>query len=520
MSDGRFSRDQLILPFVALLSLACATAPLPPAHARLPLGEITSAEVTHDVEAFAHDSMRGRLTGTDDAVRAARFLAARLQQLGLEPAGDSLYLQRVPLERETIEPASRVIVHSDRGDTELAIGAQLVPLLHPGGTGSPSTMLRAEGRMVFVGYGLPAAKGRPDDLAGIDIAGAVVVVINGAPLGADAETRRRLESPDALAQRLSRILPEHPEAVVIVLAEGQQAMITEALAQARGRVAAPRGTSDDGTLPMIVLARAAPGSPLLPAAWPASTASVAMPSQFVARLAVTRTPVPAYNVVAVIRGGDPRLATTYVALGAHYDHLGVIPAERGDSIANGADDDGSGSVALLAIARTIAASRAPPSRSLLFVWHVGEEQGLLGSSYFTEHPTVPIDSVVGQLNVDMIGRNAPERLFAIGAGAAPSAGNRRLGATIDSVNARLTRPFTIDRSRDSPADPEHLYERSDQFNYARQGIPVLFLTSGLHADYHRVSDESSRINGDKLARVAILLREAVLAIANDPKRPR
>ena len=240
-----------------------------------------------------------------------------------------------------------------------------------------------------------------------------------------------------------------------------------------------------------------------------------------------------YNVVAALRGSDARHNRTYVALGAHHDHVGVQDAVAGDSIANGADDDGSGSMALLAVARSMVASPRP-RRSVLFVWHTAEEQGLLGSQHFTERPTVPIDSVVAMINMDMVGRNggmsedflaaggsaSPDRLFIVGPAAAPSGQSRVLGTVVESVNASLRNPFTFDRTWDNPDHPERLYFRSDHYNYAQKGVPVVFLTTGLHEDYHKVSDEVSDIDFPKLARVATLVREITAALANRAERPR
>jgi Zn-dependent M28 family amino/carboxypeptidase len=230
--------------------------------------------------------------------------------------------------------------------------------------------------------------------------------------------------------------------------------------------------------------------------------------------------VTAHNVVALVRGRDPALRASYVAYGAHYDHIGVLPAEAGDSIANGADDDGSGSVSLLAVAEAFVTAPERPRRSVLFVWHVGEEQGLLGSSYFTEHPTVPLDSIVAQLNADMIGRNAPDSLYIVGPAAAPRGQSRVLGEIVDSVNRALPRPFQFNREWDSPTHPEQIYFRSDHYNYARRGVPIVFFTTGLHVDYHRVSDEPAKIDYEKLARVDRLLYEVGRAVANRPTRPR
>ena len=160
-----------------------------------------------------------------------------------------------------------------------------------------------------------------------------------------------------------------------------------------------------------------------------------------------------------------------------------------------------------------------PRRSVLFVWHVGEEKGMLGSAYFTSHPTVPIDSIVTQFNADMIGRNESNSVALIGPRAAPNYQSWRLGMIVDSVNRAYPTPLHIERASDDPDDPEHIYQRSDHYNYAKKGIPIIFFTSGLHADYHRVTDEASKIDYDKLARVSRLMLEAGLAIANRSSRP-
>ena len=160
-----------------------------------------------------------------------------------------------------------------------------------------------------------------------------------------------------------------------------------------------------------------------------------------------------------------------------------------------------------------------PRRSVLFVWHVAEEKGMLGSAYFTEHPSVPIDSIVAQFNADMIGRNDPNTLALVGPRAAPNFQSWRLGIIVDSVNRADPTPFRIDRQFDDADHPEHIYQRSDHYNYAKKGIPIIFFTTGLHEDYHKVSDEPSKIDYDKVARVARLMLDAGLAVANRASRP-
>lgn len=280
------------------------------------------------------------------------------------------------------------------------------------------------------------------------------------------------------------------------------------------------------------------------------------------------SPNPAYarNVVAVIRGSDPVLRDEYVAIGAHNDAIGtrtavdhdslraynveltrrgapiwdrnkralrdslrdlinvnidslrrLHPARR-DSIINGADDDGSGSVSVLEIAEAIAAMPVKPKRSILFVWHTAEEKGLLGSRWFADHPTVPRSQIVAQLNIDMVGRGGADDL----AGGSPDylqlVGSRRLsselGDIVEQINSASARPFKFDYQFDANGHPERIYCRSDHYNYARYGIPITFFTTGLHPDYHQVTDEIQYIDFDHMNRVASFIRDIAVHVAN------
>jgi peptidase M28-like protein len=273
---------------------------------------------------------------------------------------------------------------------------------------------------------------------------------------------------------------------------------------------------------------------------------------------------PARNVVAVLPGSDPKLKGQYVALGAHNDHIGFdrnpvdhdslrafnavvrpggadddprpatadeaariraiadslhkLHPMRRDSIYNGADDDGSGSVALLEIAEALSQSSVKPKRSILFVWHAGEEEGLWGSEYFTDHPTVPRDSIVAQINMDMIGRGRAEDLKGGGPGYVQLIGSRRLsselGDLVEAVAKAQPTPFKFDYQYDANGHPQQYYCRSDHYEYARYGIPVVFLSTGGHRDYHQVTDEPQYIDYDQLARVATLIKDLATRVAD------
>ncbi len=487
----------------------------------------TAAELRRDLMVFASDTFRGRETGTPDERRAAAYLVGRAIHIGLDPAGDSGYVQRVPLTRIRLGASTRFTVQRTGSASSTREVAGLVPLISPSGVGT-SAKLRAEGDLVFAGYGVPRPVGG-DDLAKLPLEGRVVVVINGAPPGADAARRSELESPNAIGARLDRILAHRP-AAVIILVTGASADLYEPMRRAveHGFLQLASGAPSDtsaraggaSAAPMLMLGELAPESPLLPRRWPRDDRpQVLAGMRFTAVADIQRTPVESFNIVAALPGSDSAQQHTWVAYSAHYDHLGIVPAAGGDSVAHGADDDGSGSVALLAIARAM--RQAPrPRRSVLFVWHTGEEEGLLGSAYFASHPLVPLDSIVAMINADMIGRNAPESLYVVGPGVAPHGISRPLGKIVDSVNASLPSPFRFGRMWDSPANPQRVYFRGDAFSYGEHGVPVAFFTTGLHADYQQVSDEPSRIDYAKLAHVSQLLFEIGETLANRDTRPR
>ena len=503
---------------LAILAAACSssrapTSPIPVVDA----GPVTAEELRRDLYVFAADSFRGRATGTPDELRGARFIAERLASLGLEPAGDSGFYQPFPLAMRESFGATRFTVTGGSAPTEIALGADLLPLVSLG-AGAPLPAQKVDAEIVFAGYG--AEIGNRNDLAGLNVEGKTVVVVNGAPAGADSATRARFESRQAIGERMGRLVALRPAAIIILLTGEQAAQFGEAVPSLLETVGPPGPAPADSlrTLPLILLGTVRQGSPLLPARWPTSDRPQALAGRrFQASVSTTRAPINGYNVVAIVRGTDPALAQTYVAYGAHLDHIGIETPVGGDSIANGADDDGSGTVALLALARVF--KEKPPRRSVLFVWHGGEEEGLLGSAHFTANPPMPIESIFAQINADMIGRNNPDSLYVVGPSAAPNGQSQVLGTIIDSVNAAGTRPFIFNRTFDSPTHPEQIYFRSDHYNYARRGVPVLFLTTGLHADYHKVSDEADKIEYEKLARVANLMYRTGEAVARRPTRP-
>jgi len=224
---------------------------------------------------------------------------------------------------------------------------------------------------------------------------------------------------------------------------------------------------------------------------------------------------PSVNIVGVVRGTDPRLRDEYVLFSSHQDHDGVRFSVNGDSIWNGADDNGSVSVALLAIARAFV--KQPGKRSALFVYHGAEERGLLGSRYHAAHPVVPLESIVAVLNGDMIGRNHPDSASLLGS-QPPHRNSSELVEMALRANA-LTGRVQLDSIWDRPGHPEGWYFRSDHVPYARLNVPAIEYSTNLHSDYHTVRDEPSRIDYGKLTRMTKWMYLTGWFVANAAKRP-
>jgi Zn-dependent M28 family amino/carboxypeptidase len=234
-----------------------------------------------------------------------------------------------------------------------------------------------------------------------------------------------------------------------------------------------------------------------------------------ARLTTENFVYPSVNLVGRVRGTDPALRDEHLLYSSHQDHDGVRTPIAGDSIWNGADDNASGSVAILAIARAFA--RQPARRSALFVWHGSEERGLIGSRYHVMHPMVPKDRIVAVLNAEMMGRNHPDSMTILGA-VPPHRNSAALVAMARRANDETAR-FALDTLWDLPSHPEGWYFRSDHLPYARARIPAIAFSSNLHEDYHTPRDEPSRIDYAKLTRVTRWMYATGWMVANASQRP-
>ncbi len=543
-------------PLVSFLTLsalaACAgqqaAAPAAtPTPAPSPSGPaaITPADLRARLNVYAADSFRGRKAGTPDAMRAAAWLAEEARRIGLQPAGDNgTFFQDVPLVSRGLTAQSRLGID---GRT-FALWTDYAPL----DVNAPSRPL--DGAASIFGGRLADTTSLAPASAG---AGKLVIVraVPGMPIFAAIQ----------LVQR------RYPQAAGIGFAN-QDAAVALIANYFRDGQASLRAENEPANPPaqaaVLILSEAASTAILggnADALRPGTAGKTIRGS-----VGFAQVPAPSRNVVAVLPGIDPARRGQYIALGAHLDHVGVrqapvdhdslrayhqrlhelgaldpfteidpakratirvnvdslrrARAPRADSIFNGADDDGSGSVALLEIAEAMI--NAPiadrPRRSVLFVWHTAEELGLFGSEWFTDHPTVPRDSIVAQINMDMIGRGSASDVNGGGPRYLQLIGPKRLSseyaALIERVNSERATPFRFDFTFDADGHPENIYCRSDHWSYARYGIPVAFFTTGSHLDYHQVTDETQYIDYDHYASVVGFIYDVARNVANREAR--
>ena len=500
---------------------------------------ITAADLMSRLYIFADDSMMGRQFGTEGNLKATEYIAREMKRLGLKPAGDDGYYQWVPTVRISFNPESQMMV----GSTALVAGKDFVASNPRGGVARTFDSLQ----VVYAGdLSDTTALLDPSKAEGK----AVVLVIR----GFTQSTRRLVARYNNAAAVITVGQPRAGRPSYSIVTPGSPTQVPASI------------TVSPAVAGQIF--NIAPGQMTLPAIGTAGQ------TLYFRNFGMVREPARARNVVAILPGSDRKLRGEFVAIGAHNDHLGFgtpmdhdslrtwnvlanrivearthqtpggpgggltaeerasihfnvdslhrIRPARIDSVYNGADDDGSGSVAVLEIAEAFAKSPVKPKRSIVFVFHTGEEAGLLGSQWFTDHPTVERDSIVAQLNMDMVGRGDAFDYTGPQIPGSPSylqlVGSRRLstelGDLVEAVNKTEKYPLTFDYAFDANGHPERIYCRSDHYNYARYGIPITFFTTGLHMDYHQLTDEPQYIDYTHMAHVSQLVHDVAVRVAN------
>jgi Peptidase family M28 len=525
-----------------------AAAPSPFFAAERSAAERITAERMKEILYYiASDEMQGRDTPSPGLDKTAQYIADNLKKLKLKPMGDKgSYLQHIALSKTEV----------DREHTTAQLGARIFRAgedFLPAGRASGD----AEGAVVYAGDGWVVKSRNLDAYEGLDVRDKIVVVSGDGfapPPGVTLEELRN--APGGWDTPLSYAEKHGAKALVLIPRNFERRWLYGPFFVARPSFTVTRLQSlsdededDDEAQPPRGLVSIVPSRAMLEALFAgeqtdgaqvlqATTAgrplkgfalSAGKRLRLSVKLAVTEAGTQ--NVVAVLEGKDPKLKAEYVALGAHYDHVGAnnggCRPVAGDAICNGADDDGSGTTALLTMAEAF--SKGPrPRRSILFVWHAGEEKGLWGSEYFTTFPTVPLKQVVAQLNIDMIGRSkkagdtsaankmltGPDEIYVIG--------SRMMSDELAAKNVVVNDAYMSLRFNyhyDEPNDPERLFYRSDHFNYARKGIPIIFFFDGVHEDYHRPTDSPDKIDYQKMQTVARTVFILASELANARTRP-
>ena len=455
-----------------------------------PIDKIREAEINEDLFTLAGDAMRGREGGTLDEMAASVWVAERARAAGLQPAGDNgTYFQFFPLERLRVSGASTVTI----GSTPLEMGRDVIvdaPVLAQ----VDASVVVASTEMLSDATTKPELKDR-------------VLVVRFTPSGPPTGNQPALR---AWLRGIQKTVAASPPAAIVAIVPADAADHWNRVA-----VSFPRGTyglDPDGTAPPRQAPRAAPRLYVREAALGAPIENGA---RLAASIVCDSFTYPSVNVIAKVPGRDTKLASEYVLFSAHQDHDGERFAVNGDAIWNGADDNATTAVALLAIGRAMAAR--PGRRSALFVWHGAEERGLMGSRWYVKHPTVPLRSIVAVLNGDMMGRNDPNVAALLGA-LPPHRNSPELVQMALAANEAVSK-FSVDHSWDDPQHREGWYYRSDHLPYARAGVPALFFTTLLHADYHTPFDNPDRIDIAKLTKMTRWMYATGRAVAEADKPP-
>ena len=457
--------------------------------------QITEAGVRHTVMTIADDSMLGRDTPSRGLELTAAYVERAFRDAGLKPGAAGRFRQQYPLVRRSLDPSHSSIVLM-RGSERRVILSLATDAAYAQGT-IPLKPVTAS--LVVLGGRIDPSRIQADSLEG-----KIVLWL------ADF-SESGLAKVDAIGTALAT---SHAAAIIIVPSD-TAVVAGPAAAQSRERVELVRPEGLSFTAFMAKEAAIARQDSALGAEVQAirrATETVIRGLPITARLelrdrTVGRTSAP--NVIGIVHGSDPALAREFVVVSAHMDHLGVAAGQAGDSIFNGADDNASGTAGLVELARAF--GRIRPRRSIAIVAVSGEEKGLWGSGYFTAHPTIPLDRIVADINMDMIGRNWRDTVGVIGREYS------NLGQILDQVAAR--HPELSVTPVDDRWPAERRFYRSDHYNFATHGVPILFLSSGYSPDYHLPSDSPDKIDAEKEARLVKLIFYFGAELADRAARP-
>lgn len=520
--SSRVFFSKSLLALVLALGLPCLGSGSEPATNLPPIpvtvDSITATELRAHLVFLSSDELGGRYTLSPNFGIAARYLASELESYGFHgAAANGSFLQKFEVVTSKPDTAQMSFELNIGGERQSATFGQDFFTAVNSGNGV------AQGTLVYVGSGISAPEAKHDDYAGKDAKGKIVVSVSGATGGIDISKLKESEHGSGAAQAHGAvgILTIPPQRFLNVMKD------RNLVQRFAGRETVRLAEGNQGSLPAVTLG---PGlAEKVLSAFGLSLKEVYEPNGNQARncrqcsakfnVAVQQNRTLTQNVAGILEGTDPQLRNEYVTFSAHYDHLKTGP---NGEIFHGADDDGSGTSAVLAIAKAMSLNR--PKRSVLVIFHAGEELGLLGSEYNADYaPVVPLDKMVVDLNIDMIGRSKPQGdkdpadEHLTDANSVYVVGSNRISRELDQISADTNEQFQklrLDYYYNDPSNPERIYYRSDHWNYAKHGVPIIFYFSGTHVDYHRPTDTIDKIDFNKMTEVTRLVFETGWRIAN------
>ncbi|HKJ81541.1 MAG TPA: M28 family peptidase [Ignavibacteriaceae bacterium] len=464
---------------------------------------------------LASDELEGRETTTHGEQLAALYIKTQLQRNGVKPFfGDTSFLQPFNVDVSSFDKNS-YFSFTDNTTKKFTFPDDFFI-----DSRNSSNEVNLTAKVIFAGYGITAPEYKYDDYAGLDMKGKIVLVMDGEPSGRDS-TFFNGDKPSKYsnAREKIQIAKKHGAAGIITTIskqyEAKWDFIKRFFERPSYSIAEKKDEKDGNFLSLYVkssvlkdlldgqiysydnLSAKAEKGETLP--------YFDLNGDLKAEVKKNSTTKVAKNIVGVIEGNDPVLKNEYVAVGAHYDHLGI----QNGKVYNGADDDGSGTVTVMEVAKAFAKSRNN-KRSILIVFHTGEEKGLLGSSYLTNNlDLIKQNKVVAQVNIDMVGRESADSIYSIGSDKLSS----EMKKVVEEADAETVK-MALDYKYDDPNDPNRFYYRSDHYNYAKHGIPIVFFFDDMRKDYHRDTDEVDKINFEKLRKIATLVYSVAGKIAN------
>lgn len=490
---------------------------------------ITAADLKSYLEVLASDEFQGRETGTEGQRKAAEFIAKHFEKLGLPAIGDDdSYLQKIAFTAEKWDGGQINLHINDKRSRHLTEFYSF-----------PSTNSHLESyatdEVVFLGYGIDDKQ--YSDYKGVDVKGKTILIYKDEPMKKNGKSHitgtKKASTWSSNWRKKLEVAHQHGVKMVLIIdpdikeniSKNRNSLLSSQMKMGEGGNA--EGRYANNMFISSTLARKVVGNEmsdftkkrdLIKKKGRPSSMVLSSKIDIVQKKEVKQ--LLGSNVLGFLEGSDPKLKDEVIAVTAHYDHLGM----RGKSIYNGADDNGTGTSAVMDLAQAFVEAKnngKGPRRSVLFMLVSGEEKGLLGSEYYSEHPIFPLENTVVNVNVDMIGRtdkkhpNDPNYIYVIG--------SNRLSTDLHDINEAANKAYTkidLDYTYNAKNDPNRFYYRSDHYNFAKKGIPAIFFFSGVHADYHRTSDTVDKIMFDKMENISKLVFYTTWELANRDDRIR